>query len=56
MNALNWTPAEVESLTMDALERAFDAGNLDPLVVNNGHVVDFENAETPGAATPRDSR
>lgn len=56
MNALNWTPEEIESLSINTLERAFDAGHLDPLLINDGHIIGCENAETPGAATPRESR
>ncbi|WP_166432512.1 hypothetical protein [Lacrimispora amygdalina] len=55
MNSLNWTQEEIESLTINTLERAIDAGNLDPLIINDGHIIGCENAETPGAATPRDS-
>lgn len=53
---IEWTAAEIECLSLNALERAFDAGHLGPLIINDGHVVGYENAETPGAATPRESR
>ena len=56
MYSLNWTQEEIEILTINTLERAFDAGNLDPLLINDGHIIGFEKAETPGAATPRESR
>lgn len=56
MNTFNWTPEGTEILTINTLERAFDAGNLDPLLINDGHIIGFEKLETPGAATPRDSR
>lgn len=56
MNSLNWTQEEIESLTINTLERAINAGNLDPLLINDGHVIGCENAETLGAATPRESR
>lgn len=45
MSTLNWTPAEIESLTLDTLARAFNAGNLEPLIINNGHVVGCERGE-----------
>ena len=51
-----WTPEEIESLTIDTLERAFDAGNLNPLLINDGRIAGDEKAETPGGATPRDSK
>lgn len=50
-----WTPAEINSLSINALEKAFDSGNLDMLLINDGCVVGYEKAETPGAATPRES-
>lgn len=53
---IHWTPAEIESLSINALEKAFDAGHLDPLLINDGRIIGCENAETPGAATPRESR
>ncbi len=53
---IEWTSAEIESLSINALERAFDAGHLGPLVINDGHVIGYEKTETPGAATPRESR
>lgn len=56
MKSLNWTPEEIENLSINALERAFNAGNLDPLLINDGHVIGCEKTETPGAATPRESR
>ena len=56
MNSLNWKQEEIESLTISTLERAFDAGNLDPLLINDGHIIGCENEGTPGAATPRESR
>ncbi|WP_277405467.1 hypothetical protein [Lacrimispora xylanisolvens] len=56
MNTFNWTPEGTEILTINTLERAFDAGNLDPLLINDGHIIGFEKAKTPGAATPRESR
>ncbi len=56
MYSLNWTQEEIESLTINTLERAIESGNLDPLLINDGHIIGYENAETPGAATPRDSR
>lgn len=45
MSTLNWAPEEIESLTLDTLERAFIAGNLDPLLINDGHVVGCENTQ-----------
>ncbi len=51
-----WTLVNVDNLSIDVLERAFDAGNLKPLLINDGHIIGFEKAETPGAATPRESR
>jgi hypothetical protein len=56
LKAIQWTVAEIDSLSINALERAFDAGHLDPLLINDGHIIGFEKAETPGAATPRESR
>lgn len=56
MNTFNWTPEGIESLSIYTLERAIESGNLDPLLINDGHIIGYENAETPGAATPRDSR
>lgn len=58
MKAFNiqWTPAEIESLSINALERAFDAGHLDPLMINDGHIIGFEKLETPAAGTARESR
>jgi len=56
MNTFNWTPEEIESLTINTLERAFNAGHLYPLLINDGHIIGFEKLETPGAATPRESR
>lgn len=53
---IEWTSAEIESLSINALEGAFDAGHLGPLVINDGHVIGYEKTETPGAATPRESR
>lgn len=53
---IKWTSAEIESLSINALERAFNAGHLGPLIIKNGHVVGCEKVETPGAATPRESR
>ncbi len=51
-----WTLVEVDNLSIDVLERAFDAGNLDPLLINDGYIVGFEKTETPAAGTARESR
>jgi len=51
-----WTLVEIDNLSINTLERALNAGNLDPLLINDGHIIGFEKAETPGAATPRESR
>lgn len=56
MNTFNWTPEGIEDLTINTLERAFDAGHLDPLLVNDGHIIGFEKTETPTAGTVRESR
>ncbi len=56
MNTFSWTPEGTEILSINTLEIAFDAGNLNPLLINDGHIIGFEKAETPGAATPRESR
>lgn len=56
MNTFNWTCEGTGILTINTLERAFDSGNLDPLLINDGYISGFEKAETPGAATPRESR
>jgi len=53
---IQWTPEEIESLSLNSLERAFDAGHLDPLLINDGHIIGCENAETPAAGTARESR
>ncbi|MDK2965105.1 hypothetical protein [Lacrimispora sp.] len=55
MNSLNWTQEEIESLTINTLERAIESGNLDPLLINDGHIIGSENAETPAAGTAGES-
>jgi hypothetical protein len=50
------TSDQIESLSIDALERAINSGHIDPLLISNGHVIGCEKTETPGAATPRESR
>jgi len=56
MYSLNWTQEEIERLTINTLERAIESGNLDPLLINDGHIIGFEKAETPAAGTARESR
>lgn len=51
-----WTLVEVDNLSIDVLEKAFDTGHLDPLLINDGHIIGFEKAETPAAGTARESR
>lgn len=51
-----WTLVEVDNLSIDVLEKAFDTRHLDPLLINDGRIIGFEKTETPGAATPRESR
>lgn len=50
-----WTLVEVDNLSIDALEKAFDAGNLEPLLINDGRIVGCKKTETPAAGTVGES-
>ncbi|WP_367567277.1 hypothetical protein [Lacrimispora sp.] len=45
----------LEHLPVEVLAAAVSVGDLKPLLINDGHIIGYENAETPGAATPRES-
>ena len=49
---LDW----LEHMPVETLAAAVSVGDLKPLLINDGHILGCENAETPGAATPRESR
>lgn len=51
-----WILEELEDMPIDVLEDSFNNGLFNPLLINDGHIIGFENAETPGAATPRESK
>lgn len=47
---------ELEDMPVDVLEDSVKNGLFKPLLINDGHIIGCENAETPGAATPRESK
>lgn len=47
---------QLEHLPVEVLAAAVSVGDLKPLLINDGRITGYENAETPGAATPRESR
>lgn len=49
---LDW----LEHMPVETLAKAVSVGDLKPLLINDGRIVGCENAETPGAATPRESK
>lgn len=46
----------LEHLSVEALAAGVASGDLKPLLINDGRIVGCEKTETPGAATPRESR
>lgn len=51
-----WILEELEDVPVDVLADSIEKGILKPLLINDGRIVGCEKAETPGAATPRESR
>lgn len=51
-----WILEELEDVPVDVLVGAVEYGMLNPLLINDGRIVGCEKAETPGAATPRESK
>lgn len=49
---LDW----LEHMPVETLGAAVSVGDLKPLLINDGRIIGCENAETPGAATPRESK
>lgn len=51
-----WILEELEDVPVDVLADSIEKGILKPLLINDGRIVGCEKAETPGVATPRESR
>ena len=51
-----WILEELEDVPVDVLADSIEKGILKPLLINDGRIAGCENAETPGAATPRESK
>ena len=51
-----WIFEELEDVPVDVLADSIEKGILKPLLINDGRIVGCEKAETPGGATPRESR
>lgn len=49
---LDW----LEYIPVETLAAAILAGDLKPLQINDGHIIGCIKTETPGAATPRESK
>lgn len=51
-----WILEELEDMPVDVLADSVKNGLFNPLLINDGRIIGCENAETPGDATPRESR
>lgn len=56
MELAKWILEELEDMPLQMLADAVESKTFKPLLINDGHIIGCEKAETPGAATPRESR
>ncbi|MDF2885836.1 MAG: tetratricopeptide 2 repeat protein [Lacrimispora sp.] len=56
MKLEKWILEELEDMPVDVLADSVENGLFKSLQINDGHIIGCEKAETPGAATPRESR
>ncbi|ADL03967.1 hypothetical protein [Lacrimispora saccharolytica] len=56
MELAKWILEELEDMPLEMLADAVESKSFKPLLINDGHIIGYEKAETPGAATPRESK
>ena len=56
MELARWLLKELEDMPIELLAKAVESRTFKPLLINDGHITGCEDKETPGAATPRESR
>lgn len=56
MELAKWILDELEEMPIEVLADAVESRTLKSLLINDGRIVGCEETETPGAATPRESK
>lgn len=55
MELARWLLKELEDMPIELLAEAVESRTFRPLLINDGHIIGYENAETPAAGTVGES-